>query len=886
MKPNSTPAPGGMPHSAKERSFMKRSGLKALSIFTATAICMSVTLVPMAFAKETGGYEKDETVYLMLNADGSVRVQIVSSWLHNDHGIGSYTEQTSMKDVKNVKSDEAPTLSGNKLTWKLDGNDVYYEGTTDKTPPVSMKISYKLDGKKIEPQALAGKDGRVEITVSFQNHVKQTKTIDGKKRDIYTPFIVAAVCDLPTDHFQNVKVSSGKVLSEGNNQVITMISAPGLRESLGSGIDAVEELTGFELRDSFTITAEASAFEMEPIMGGILTDLPLDSLKEISSAGQLTDALTSMKDATGQLTDGTKALSDALRTYSGKMDELLSSVGILDSGALALDDGISTLAGGAGQLLGGIGTLQSGVQALHTGIGSLSGGAGQLTLGAQKLRLGSADLKTGAEGLTGGITGLYSGLSELDSGAKDLQSGARQVDDGAKSLAGGIGKLNTGAKDLNTGSRDLYTGLAQLNTGAKDLKDGIEAYTKAIGDALGGIQQKLPEIENSMNAFGQDMTGSLTDIQTDLEQSSSEMQGIMAQIAALETQIDTMRQTLGEDAVKPLQDTVNTLKQQLAGHASTLQATGGDVQKLAGTAQNFQKDFGKTYEELKQKLAPLSEQLPAQSQKLLNGAKQVSGGVSGLLDGAKKLSAGTSSLYQGTEDAQKGAGTLQNGTAQVYSGAQGLAAGSAQALSGAAQLQAGSRKVAGGASDLNVGANELFGGLSTLSDGVGQISGGADSLLAGVRTFSEKSAPLSAGIDQLLSGAHSLKAGTAALTSGVSQLDAASGTLSEKSGELDDGMQTFKKQAVDQLDEKVAPKLDDLNDILAVKDELINAGESYTSFAGAADGCESTVKFIIKADGIKPAQQVSADVPEQTQPQNENFWDKIVNFFKGLFGIE
>ena len=36
---------------------------------------------------------KDETVYMILNADGSVREQIVSDWLHSDTGFKDYRDE-------------------------------------------------------------------------------------------------------------------------------------------------------------------------------------------------------------------------------------------------------------------------------------------------------------------------------------------------------------------------------------------------------------------------------------------------------------------------------------------------------------------------------------------------------------------------------------------------------------------------------------------------------------------------------------------------------------------------------------------------------------------------------------------------------------------------
>lgn len=43
------------------------------------------------------------------------------------------------------------------LTWKAAGNDIYYQGTTEKTIPIDVKITYYLDGKEMKPEDMVGK---------------------------------------------------------------------------------------------------------------------------------------------------------------------------------------------------------------------------------------------------------------------------------------------------------------------------------------------------------------------------------------------------------------------------------------------------------------------------------------------------------------------------------------------------------------------------------------------------------------------------------------------------------------------------------------------------------------------------------------------------------
>ena len=57
--------------------------------------------------------EKTETVYSVLNSDGSISDTIVSSWLHDEDGINNIKETLNLTDVKNIKSNEKPSKDGN-----------------------------------------------------------------------------------------------------------------------------------------------------------------------------------------------------------------------------------------------------------------------------------------------------------------------------------------------------------------------------------------------------------------------------------------------------------------------------------------------------------------------------------------------------------------------------------------------------------------------------------------------------------------------------------------------------------------------------------------------------------------------------------------------------
>ena len=321
---------------------------------------------------EDAAVSKEETVYVNANADGSEDQITVSNWLKNAGTEKNLQDESELKDIKNVKGDEEFTQSGNKLTWQTDGEDIYYQGTTTKEPPVSVKFTYYLDGKEIKPDDLAGKSGKLKIKVDYTNNTKTTVDINGKKETMYTPFVLMTGMILPQDTFSNVKIDNGKVISDGSRNIVIGFGMPGLQESLGLNSDSLEDLVSgdsdFELPESLEITADVENFSLDSTFTVALDDV-LDTIDtdNITGYDDLKDALSDLEDAAMELVDGSKALSDGVDTLKDSYKELDDGIGTLKDGADELNSGAGTLAGGAGTLASGASTLANGTSTLNSG---------------------------------------------------------------------------------------------------------------------------------------------------------------------------------------------------------------------------------------------------------------------------------------------------------------------------------------------------------------------------------------------------------------------------------------------------------------------------------------------------------------------------------------
>lgn len=308
---------------------------------------------------------KDETVYVIANNTGKAETVIVSDWLKNPEGKDKLEDVSDLKDIKNVKGKEKFTEKDGKLTWEAKGNDIYYQGTTDKELPVDQTISYYMDGKKMSPDEIAGKSGKVTIRFDYKNNVKTTETVNGKEHSVYVPFTVLTGMVLD-DSFSNVEVSNGKVVSDGNNQIVVGVAMPGLSDSLK--VDSSDFSEDVTIPEYIEVTADVKDFSLSMTMSVMMSTLTNGmDFDELFDLNTLDDAIQTMADSSSQLANGSKDLADGLDTLNGKMGEFAA-------GVQSLKAGVDKLGGGAGSLASGVNTLNTSAKSISDGIATLDAG--------------------------------------------------------------------------------------------------------------------------------------------------------------------------------------------------------------------------------------------------------------------------------------------------------------------------------------------------------------------------------------------------------------------------------------------------------------------------------------------------------------------------------
>lgn len=742
--------------------------------------------------------EKTETVYSVLNSDGSISDTIVSSWLHDEDGINNIKETLNLTDVKNIKSNEKPSKDGNTYTWNAKGNDVYYEGTATKQLPVSVKIRYELDGQEISANDIQGKSGHLKLTISFTNNYSQVKNINGKSIVIHPSYLAGGMLNMSTGKFSNVKCESGKIVNDGTNEMLAFANIPGLNETLKSaGLDKVNNQLG--ISDDVTVEADVNDFDLGSIMVGMTNEIDLASeLGDIGSVSELTDGIDQLIEADNQLIDGSKQLYDGttqLKEQAAPLTGSSDQVRQLSAGAIQLNDGVKALQTGITQYTAGASAINEGVNQLY----GIPQNVGLIQSAVTTSTEEQASLVDGSQAVADGLGQLLDKLNGANVTASVKEMNALLDDSKTKlqGMAETLGKDKTTLEDMQTKLTNASTELSGLS----DLKDKLDNLgtnivtkeiqnNKAIEDynlKKDTVNGKITDIKNSMKS---EIDTSITTLST-AEQAlndagkTKEAKSIQNQIDALEAEkanVDAISTIEGLSELQTLTEEFKTLNDTLVTVQSTVSEMSTLVSKsitdLNGLATDVQAALT-TIDTLSQTLSGSTKKVEGM-QTMLNSLKP---GVTELYNGALKINAGAINL--------------------------GNKLGELQTAS-----QSGVDKIKAGTTQLTSNNATLNGGASALSQATGTLAGQSG-------TFNE-------------------------MADGLDTLGKAFETLNTGAKQLYEGNEQFKSEGLDQLKEKVDLGVGELETLQSVMDEIKAMNKEYASYSGAPEGATVTSRYVFR----------------------------------------
>lgn len=335
----------------------------------ALALTLAAGCAMPAFAAGKSSFSKSETVYAVMNGDGSIKSTTVSEHLYSASGLSGVTDKTTLTDIQNTESDAEFTQNGEELVWNTEDTDVYYKGNTDKALPIDVKVTYALDGQEAALEDLIGKSGHLTVTVNLKNNETDTVNVNGKDRTIVTPLITAVGVILGGDA-SNVTAEHGMVESAAKSSVAAFVTLPGVKDSL-SGLlpDEVDSIEDY-LQDTVTVEADVTELTCPQVMVACATStaaLGTSNVFDLSSINDLTDGINQLNDAMSQLMDGASQLVDGTSQLANGVLALLDGANTLNNGAAALDDGL-------GQLTNGLDTLSANNSALNAGAQQVADG--------------------------------------------------------------------------------------------------------------------------------------------------------------------------------------------------------------------------------------------------------------------------------------------------------------------------------------------------------------------------------------------------------------------------------------------------------------------------------------------------------------------------------
>lgn len=336
----------------------------------ALALTLAAGCAMPAFAAGKSSFSKSETVYAVMNGDGSIKSTTVSEHLYSASGLANVTDKTTLTDIQNTESDAEFTQNGEELVWNTNDTDVYYKGNTDKALPIDVKVTYALDGQEAALEDIIGKSGHLTVTVALKNNETGTVNVNGKDRTIVTPLITAVGVILGGDA-SNMTAEHGMIESAAKSSVAAFVTLPGVKDSL-SGLlpDEVDSIEDY-LQDTVTVEADVEDFTCPQVMVACATStaaLGTSNVFDLSSINDLTDGINQLNDAMSQLMDGASQLVDGTSQLAGGVLALLDGANTLNNGAAALDDGLGRLTNGLDTLSANNAALNAGAQQVADGV--------------------------------------------------------------------------------------------------------------------------------------------------------------------------------------------------------------------------------------------------------------------------------------------------------------------------------------------------------------------------------------------------------------------------------------------------------------------------------------------------------------------------------------
>lgn len=810
---------------------------------------------------------KDESVYVILNADGSVSDVTVSDTLHNEDGFKNYQDTSDLTDVQNLKSDEAVQKTDNGYTWTTDDTNVYYQGKSNAALPLETSISYELDGKQIDPDDLAGKSGHLKMTVNVTNTQKKEYTVNGVTYEVAKPFYTVVGGMFDNETFKNITIDHGMTQDDSSSNIAAAVMMPGLKDSLGQLLTGDLSSLNDYLFDSITIEADVTDFSSPTMMMAASTDLSAlkKEMKEDKLEGtDLFSQLDELDAATQKLIDGSKTLYEGADKLKDGANQVNDGVGTLVNGTSTLTDGTSQLAEGGQALVDGANQASAGAAALQAGLGQLVSNNDTLVSGANKIAdavLSSAQTQLREQLKDDSITLTWDNYADVLAKYNHINGDMRAQ---AKQTIRSAVEAQTGTLDDATFNGILYMcalnhcdsaeKIQEVLSANKTSLDTASAVAAASNDAGLISNNNFTKVDSILNLALYESTISTTmnniKTATGKNVTNAQAEAVWLAIATNQTQSDNL------DAIKKIIE--NPANQTQRGiHDETVQSVLKGMRKLPAYSDDT------IYSGIRGVLTTIGVTDSTQQAAFVTIAGELHGDATSTSDAIMGASADVKTANT-VKDMIAAANRPEN---------ESLINGTLDALA-LPELQS---ELAGVTKQLQ-DVRSFVAGLETYTDGVQSAYTGSTQLVAGLTALTSGADTLNAGIQKVNTGAESLSSGAKTLKDGTQTLSDGATQLSDGAKTLYDGLVQYNEEGISKLTQNSA--LDNLQTASKLIQEMQD-DEPYNSYSGISDGTEGTVKFIYKISSIKEAETTTSSTSEETpSTEKKSFIDRVVDLFK------
>lgn len=701
---------------------------------------MQVPLCTPIYAEEQNENptEKKETVYTLLDGDGTVSKTIVSSWLHDEDGLRNIQEILDLSNVENVESNVEPKVNGNLYTWNTEDTDIYYQGDCHKKLPVNFEIKYYLDGKEITADKLQGKTGHLSIKINMKPNVSQTVMIQNQPVTIHPSFLCAAGMILDNETVKNVEGNNGRVINDGSHEAYVFASVPGLKQTLDEmGLHTLTDK--LSLVEETSIEADVENFSLDSFFIGMSNEIPFENLFESSS---VTSGIQSLMSAGDQLLNGSKALQEGIHLMNQESQPLTSAypqIENLAQSSVLMHEGTTSLYNALNEYTSGVEAIDKGNKQLYSvpkGIKDAGDGTQNLHIGAQKLQSGIEQINSKISSLDPETIDEISNIilnskQQLDQMEKTIQKDSAIMTE----MSNSIDLINNSMESLNQVKTEFVNAVQEYNKVIETNNEKVSQNNQIIDSYRNQMQRANDALNQATQTTNEKLDETIVALQQ--VQQSTEDETLRAK---LQEQIETIESekieapTLTVDYSnlsslepidsQPLELSLKTLSDSISKMNDIL----AESNKVLPQLENDIIQSKETLNTLDAYLNTVVNRLPEDPESIISTLQQ----------SVKQLEAGSKSLSQGCEQLDQGLNVLYE---ESMKGIDQLNEGSETLVSYNSELLEGSKALDQGAEQLEAQKNnfsEMSNGLISLQKAFDELSAGADQLVNGQSTFNEE----------------------------------------------------------------------------------------------------------------------------------------------------